>query len=177
MKITPAEYTLAIAPLVSKKWSGELVKTMTVVAALEDNIETSQMLDKIKRALFYGDASPRGLNETGNFDLPAQSDCDLVHGIIGMITESGELGEALLEALLKHIRGDGAVLEIDRVNMVEEIGDQLWYIALALRALGSSFEDAMTRNLAKLSKRFPDNFKADSALNRNLAAEREALSK
>lgn len=92
----------------------------------------------------------------------------LLHAAIGMCTESGELQDALKKQL---IYGK----ELDAVNVVEEIGDQLWYIAIALDAVGSTFEEAFDKNIAKLRARFPEKFTQERALNRNLPAERVAL--
>jgi len=48
----------------------------------------------------------------------------LLHAAIGMVTEVGEL----LDAIKKHIFYGK---QLDRVNMQEEIGDLCWYVALA----------------------------------------------
>jgi NTP pyrophosphatase (non-canonical NTP hydrolase) len=92
----------------------------------------------------------------------------LLHGAIGMCTESGELQDAIK----KHLIYDKP---LDNVNVVEEIGDLLWYCALVLDAVGSNFGDAFARNIAKLAKRYPDKFTSELALNRDLDAERKAL--
>ena len=92
----------------------------------------------------------------------------LLHGSIGMCTEAGEFQDALK----KHIIYGK---EIDKVNLIEEIGDQLWYVGVVLNALGSSFEEAMSINNEKLAARYGDVFSEDAALNRNLDKEREIL--
>lgn len=92
----------------------------------------------------------------------------LLHAAMGMVTESGEF----LDALKKHIFYGKP---LDEVNLCEEIGDQLWYIAIALDALGSSFEMEMERVVKKLQTRYPERFTDEAAINRNLDAERSTL--
>lgn len=93
------------------------------------------------------------------------------HAIIGQITEAVELGQALRDAIR-----DGTPL--DPVNLLEETGDTLWYIAGLLRVLGKTFDDAKRVNIAKLNKRYPNGtFDAYLAQqeNRDLTAERKVL--
>jgi len=92
----------------------------------------------------------------------------LLHGSIGIATEVGELQDALKKHL---IYGK----PLDNVNVMEECGDLLWYIALTLDAAGYTMEHAMERNISKLRKRFPEKFTEVEALNRNLDTERGAL--
>jgi NTP pyrophosphatase (non-canonical NTP hydrolase) len=47
----------------------------------------------------------------------------MLHGLIGLCTESGEL----LDAMKKHLYYGK---ELDTVNMLEEIGDLCWYLAI-----------------------------------------------
>lgn len=92
----------------------------------------------------------------------------LRHAAYGMQTEAAEFTD-----MLKKAEFYGKPL--DRVNLLEELGDQLWYIAIALDTLDSSFEEVMGRNIAKLQARYPEKFTEDSALNRNLETERKIL--
>jgi NTP pyrophosphatase (non-canonical NTP hydrolase) len=93
---------------------------------------------------------------------------DLLHAAIGLQTESAEFSDMLK----KHIFYGKP---IDKVNLREELGDQLWYIAMALRALDTTFEAVMERNIEKLKARYPDKFTEELAENRNLDKEREIL--
>lgn len=94
----------------------------------------------------------------------------LIHYLLGVGTEAGELQDQLKKHL---IYGKN----LDRVNLIEECGDVLWYIARTLTLLDSSFEDAMKRNNEKLKARYGDKFTEHSALNRDLDKERAILSK
>jgi len=93
---------------------------------------------------------------------------DLLHAGIGLATESGEFLDALKKTIYY-----GKVL--DEVNLAEELGDLLWYIALALRASDTDFDEQMQINIDKLKARFPDKFTEYHAENRNLEAERKIL--
>lgn len=75
----------------------------------------------------------------------------LLHGAIGLAGEAGEL----LDAVKKHVLYGK---ELDKANVLEELGDALWYIAIALESVGSSFEEVMQLNHDKLEKRYPGGF-------------------
>lgn len=92
----------------------------------------------------------------------------LIHAELGCCTETGEAQDMVKKAL---IYGK----PFDKVNVLEEAGDQLWYIALKLHATGYTMEQAMERNIAKLRKRFPERFTEEAAINRDVVAEREVL--
>ena len=95
---------------------------------------------------------------------------DLLHAAMGLTTESGEF----MDAIKKHLFYGKP---LDKVNLKEEIGDVLWYCALALHSLDSSFEEVMATNIAKLKARYPDKFEESQALNRDLDKERSILEK
>lgn len=92
----------------------------------------------------------------------------LNHGVQGCVTEAGELTDALKRFI--HYGTD-----IDRVNILEECGDMLWYLAIILDSIGSNFAEAQAVNIAKLRKRFPDKFTQADAVDRDLGEERKAL--
>ena len=95
-------------------------------------------------------------------------DENITHCAIGCCTEAGEL----LDAVKKHLYY-GKVLDV--VNVKEELGDQLWYIANLLSIIDSSFGEAMEMNIQKLRQRYPEKFTKEGAENRNLESERESL--
>jgi NTP pyrophosphatase (non-canonical NTP hydrolase) len=92
----------------------------------------------------------------------------IIHAVMGMVTEAGEL----MDAVKRHLIYGKS---LDFVNLMEENGDSFWYQALLARASGFTFDQSMDRNIAKLLKRFPEKFNEERALNRDLDAEREAL--
>ena len=92
----------------------------------------------------------------------------LLHSALGLQTESAEFSDQLK----KHIFYGKP---LDKVNLKEELGDQLWYIAIALKVLGSDFETEMARVINKLQVRYPDKFTNELAESRDLEAERKEL--
>lgn len=92
------------------------------------------------------------------------------HAVMGLVTESAECMDALKKS---KIYGK----ELDTVNLVEEAGDIMWYLAILADELGVSFEDMWEKNIAKLRVRFPEKYTDHHAENRDLATERATLEK
>lgn len=92
----------------------------------------------------------------------------LIHAGMGLVTEAAEF----IDALKKNVFYGKP---LDKVNLSEELGDVLWYVALACDELGVSMEHVMETNLAKLMKRYPEKFSSDKAINRDVDNERGAL--
>lgn len=107
--------------------------------------------------------------ESTVFNLEAGDD-RLLHAGIGLATESGEF----LDALKKHIFYGKP---LDRTNLKEEIGDLMWYCAIALDELDSTFGEVQETNIAKLKARYPDKFTEERAETRDLVKERKILEK
>lgn len=94
----------------------------------------------------------------------------LLHAAIGLVTESGEFIDALKKFLFYG-------RSLDRVNLKEELGDILWYAAVAMSALDTTFEEEMDRVIRKLRTRYPEKFTTDAAYDRDLFSERNELEK
>lgn len=92
----------------------------------------------------------------------------LDHAARGLCTEAGELNDALKRKI--HYGKP-----IDFINVTEELGDCLWYIACACKALDISMETLFKQNIAKLATRYPEKFTAEAAYKRDLDAERKKL--
>lgn len=96
---------------------------------------------------------------------------ELLHAAMGLVTESGELMDALKKNI---IYGK----DIDVANVNEELGDLYWYIAIVHRYLidkGILPTDTLNTNIEKLRKRYPEGFTSFDALNRDLVSERNIL--
>ena len=91
----------------------------------------------------------------------------LNHAVLGL---SGEIGE--LAAAVERWIYYGQTL--DQINIQEELGDCLWYIAEACNDLGINMSDLMTSNIAKLKQRYPEKFDSTKALEENRDREAEA---
>lgn len=97
-----------------------------------------------------------------------QIPADVMHAIVGISTEAGEALDALKKTMFYG-------KPLDLVNLDEEMGDVLWYMALYFNHRGIDFEQVMQRNIDKLRARFPEKFTQENALTRDLATEREIL--
>lgn len=91
----------------------------------------------------------------------------LFHGIFGQFTEATELMEALQTAV-----DTGGW---DNTNIEEELFDGFWYSGLLLDELGADMDDILNKGIRKLKARYPDKYNDESAINRDLVAERKIL--
>lgn len=134
---------------------------------ISDVIYLIHRLDALKKAMFYGKNLD---NFTDANPIPALTvkQRRLLHAAIGLITEGGEL----LDAVQANIFGGKT---LDEINVVEELGDAQWYMALAASELGVTLEKVQEINISKLKLRYPEKFTEDKAVNRNVKAERTLL--
>lgn len=164
-----------------------------LLPALKAFIAAGNILDMVKKNVFYGKPiseedyakelstlriqSMMELQESPSYgDLDADQvkrdfniNPRVFHALIGIMTESAELGESLLSGL------SAETGEVDSVNILEELGDLNWYQAIAIDALDGSFENVLNANIAKLRARYPEKFTQDAAINRDLTNERQVL--
>lgn len=92
----------------------------------------------------------------------------LEHAVFGLVTEAGELMDQV-----KRVRFYKT--KLDRVNLAEEVGDLMWYLALLCHELNLSFEEVWRKNIAKLKSRYPEHFDDQKAIKRDLKRERKIL--
>jgi hypothetical protein len=172
--------------------------------------QTGEMVDVAKKAMFYGKAFDRfkfaedaatladlamtirqsaldgDLNNPQDIkaftDLPphiAGLDLNnslnkrLLHVVFGTSSESSEIANELRLAWEEK-------RPVDRVNMSEEIGDHLWYLAVGADELNVPLSVIFEQNITKLNDkktgRYQEGaFSIDGAINRNLEAERANL--
>ena len=70
--------------------------------------------------------------------------------VLGLAGESGEV----LDKFKKIIRDKkGVMSEADKVEIVKELGDVLWYVAVIAHYLGAPFESVARANVDKLDSR------------------------
>jgi NTP pyrophosphatase (non-canonical NTP hydrolase) len=137
-------------------------------------------LDLLKKEIFYNKKTDltnniNNLNEIiDKTQLPEnilknfnEKDVRILHHLLGIITESAEL----LQALLNRIDTQ----EFDIVNLKEEAGDIGWYLWGFVDAIQSNIAEVMDMNGKKLKARYPSKFSNESANNRDLAKERSIL--
>jgi NTP pyrophosphatase (non-canonical NTP hydrolase) len=111
--------------------------------------------------------------ESKNYDdiavrLSRMKTIRLLHAGMGIATEAGEFVDTI-----KKYAFYGK--EIDQRNLIEELGDLMWYIALAVDTLGTSLDAVMEKNAAKLAARYKAGFSAKEAIVRNIENEMVAL--
>lgn len=70
----------------------------------------------------------------------------IVYPTLGMIGEAGEVSEKVK----KWLRGDR---ELDKEELIKEIGDVMWYAASLADDLGYDLTSVLIANVAKLSSR------------------------
>ena len=92
------------------------------------------------------------------------------HGVFGVVAEAGELMDAIRKS---KIYGH----DLDKTNLVEEVGDVMWYLAILCDELGVSFEEVWEKNIRKLKARYPEKFTNKKFKNRDLVKERRELEK
>ena len=105
--------------------------------------------------------------ESHNFYLEAVG-ARLIHASMGLVTEAAEFQDALKKSLFYG-------KPLDTTNLKEEMGDLLWYLALAMDALETDFDAEQDRVIRKLKARYPSKFDNELAENRDLATERKIL--
>lgn len=149
----------------SDRFYEEYAPAWMFVEVLADIVEHVRKLDALKKALFYGKPLPPGVPTelyrrlAGDYDAKHRADPDVLHGIVGIVTEAGELAELLLAEL--------AVGEpLDYGKAAEETGDLMWYQAVLLAGLGRTFPEVQEANIGKLKRRYPERFTSEAALAR-----------
>ena len=100
-----------------------------------------------------------GLNEYQEDAMRTAGQGDLVCAALGLAGESGEFADAV-----KKYRYHGH--QLDYAHLIEEVGDVLWYCALAARELGVTLEDVANENVLKLQRRYPAGFSVERSVNR-----------
>lgn len=101
-------------------------------------------------------------------EMITRKEVRLLHASMGLATEAAEF----VDSMKKHFFYKK---ELDSVNLREELGDMCWYMAIAMDALETNFEEVQAINIAKLKARYPNKFCSEKAQNRDLDTERQIL--
>ncbi len=158
----------------STSFHSDKVAADNLIEGLEAVYVAGDNLDSLKKAVFYGKGESTRENGVGaehilQYISPDRAKAiQILHGVVGCATEVGEMAEAVTKAYDEGV-------PVDLVNLKEEMGDILWYMAILMDALGTNFETEMARNIAKLRQRYGEKFSEFDANNRNLDAERGQL--
>lgn len=193
--LTESARTAAGEPDLTKAFSNSATTLLTSVIAA---VRVGNTCDAVKRSLFYKEVKEKTddryakacveytnqvteLNkrlQSGDDSISIKDDYLLLHALLGIGSELGELMSEFIQSKL-----DGR--EFDKVNLLEELGDIMWYMAMAIRELDKmtkdtnmgpqTFESVATANINKLKARYPHQFTSDNALQRDVEAEKVAL--
>jgi len=99
----------------------------------------------------YEEAAMRTAKVFGEGKRFGPEEMDMLHAALGVASDAGEL----VDAIKKHlIYGK----DLDVVNVREEIGDVMWFLALMCKATGMDLDTVCLRNIAKLAKRYPEKY-------------------
>lgn len=110
-----------------------------------------------EKYLILTDRTCKHISNEGIVILPFMY--DLLHASLGISGEAGELLDAVKKSFIYN-------KPLDIANAKEELGDALWYIALACRTLNVSFEELMQMNIDKLTLRYPEKYTDADAIAR-----------
>lgn len=141
----------------------------------------ARLLDQVKKWIYYGNRKVsieqiQSDVEVGNLQVqhPAEGfkldpiQRRILHCCMGLLTEAGEMAEAVLANLVNGV-------PLDQTNIMEEIGDGYWYSAIPINVYGWTMQQVLEANVEKLRKRYPQGFTEEAAANRDLAGERKIL--
>jgi NTP pyrophosphatase (non-canonical NTP hydrolase) len=88
-----------------------------------------------------------------------QKQMELLNWTLGLAGETGEFVD-----LVKKTTFHGHAFS--RHDLIEELGDVLWYAAAISTNLGISLDEVMAINVAKLMKRYPEGFDQERSIRR-----------
>lgn len=78
---------------------------------------------------------------------------------LGIAGEAGEIVDSIKKAVF---HGH----ELDREDLVKELGDLLWYVTHLMKLLEITDEEVREKNIAKLRKRYVEGFSESASINR-----------
>ncbi len=84
----------------------------------------------------------------------------LLNAALGLCGEAGEFADTLKKHLF---HGH----PLDATALSKELGDVLWYVALACDTLDLPLSEVMEANIAKLRQRYPEGFSSERSRNRS----------
>lgn len=147
----------------------------------EDAAVLADLANTIRQSALDGDLNnPQDIKaftdlppHIAGLDLNDSLNKRLLHVVFGTSSESSEIANELRLAWEEK-------RPVDRVNMSEEIGDHLWYLAVGADELNVPLSVIFEQNITKLNDkktgRYQEGaFSIDGAINRNLEAERANL--
>lgn len=83
----------------------------------------------------------------------------LLDGVLGLCGEAGEVSDMLKKHLFQGH-------DFKKDDLINELGDVMWYIALICESQHLSLNGVMQRNIDKLEKRYPQGFSSEASIHR-----------
>jgi len=83
----------------------------------------------------------------------------LVNGVMGLCGESGEA----IDIVKKYLHQGH---ELDKDQLIKELGDIAWYLAETAYALDIDLDEVLEQNIAKLKARYPEGFDSQRSIHR-----------
>lgn len=80
------------------------------------------------------------------------------HALFGMASEVGEIHAIYQKVYQGHV--------MDYMQVVDEMGDLMWFMAELADAIGVSLDDVADHNIGKLKKRYPQGFDVEHSVHR-----------
>jgi NTP pyrophosphatase (non-canonical NTP hydrolase) len=143
--------------------SQELEHVRAIVESMVDSLRLRGM-DPIRQGIAAGPT----LKDLEQYQQAVTRTCatteqeeTLKLALIGLSDELGEVAGPIKKYLWHGHH-------LNRVHLLGEVGDVLWYLATLCNALEISLTDALHANLRKLSRRYPDGFSSERSLNRSV---------
>lgn len=132
--------------------TSELIRQLRETPSRSKRKLLDEAADKLETEIFMADYQRLAMRTAGD-------GVDIVNAALGLAGEAGEVAD-----LVKKWSFQGHELDVPRI--VEELGDVLWYIALAAEALNIGMEELMSRNIQKLLRRYPEGFDPERSVHR-----------
>lgn len=176
-EINDEVYSQFVSKLVSNNFDIENAELRQVIHLLADAISLSERADKLKRVIFYVKTQH---NETSLNPV----EMDAVHGMLGHISEIGELILGVFDIQFPNTPIKDVNLPLlalkpqsERGNVNEECGDLTFYLSMILSCFGLNLNDAKRTNMKKLAARYSNlEFTPEEALElRNIANELQII--
>lgn len=104
----------------------------------------------------------------------------LGHGICGVCNEAGELMEHWKKAVFMGTGLASHDVELrhkTKLQILEELGDLMYFVTLVMDSIGVSLEEVYAANVAKLTRRYGDEFSAEKCEKRDTKAELDEIRK
>jgi len=87
------------------------------------------------------------------------TDAHNLHMVVGIVGEAGELLDAIKKSTIYR-------KELDRENVIEELGDIEFYLQGLRHSLGITREETLEANIVKLGKRYSEGYSDQAAQDR-----------